>query len=94
MRLTKIVCLLVFCGACQSNMNANLPSPEERVRDYLDRQLSDSPGLQYLVVDPAATRFAYAGGLADVAGRRAMDARTTFDVGGLLDRCDAELFHD
>lgn len=49
------------------------------VASHLDALVRDSkvPGIQYLVVAPEDTVFAYAGGWADIAGRRPMTSSTT-----------------
>jgi D-alanyl-D-alanine carboxypeptidase len=51
----------------------------ERARSALDALVRDSrvPGIQYLVVSPDRAVFEYAGGWADIAGRRPMRATTT-----------------
>jgi D-alanyl-D-alanine carboxypeptidase len=51
----------------------------EAVRFRLDTLVRDSktPGIQYLVVAPEQIIFEYAGGWADIAGRRPLHAATT-----------------
>lgn len=54
-------------------------SGAEATRTYLDGLVRDSkiPGIQYLVVVPEGIAFEYAGGWADLAGRRQLNAGTT-----------------
>ena len=54
-------------------------SGAEAVRSQLDGLVRDAkvPGLQYLVVTPKRFVFDYAGGWADLAGRRKLKASTT-----------------
>jgi len=54
-------------------------SGAQAVRSYLEALLRDAkiPGIQYLVVAPAGVAFEYAGGWADLAGRRQLNAGTT-----------------
>jgi CubicO group peptidase (beta-lactamase class C family) len=51
----------------------------EAAHSHLDAlvRASKTPGIQYLVVSPDQTIFEYAGGWADIAGRRPMDFATT-----------------
>ena len=51
----------------------------ETARSHLDALVRNSktPGIQYLVVAPDHTVFEYAGGWADIAGRRPMNVATT-----------------
>jgi D-alanyl-D-alanine carboxypeptidase len=58
---------------------ATLDKPVGReLTDFLDRYAgSRVPGLQYIVVDAAATRFEYAAGWADIQNRTAMALDTT-----------------
>ena len=60
-------------------MNEPTPSDADSVRSHLDAVVRDSktPGIQYLVVTPDHPVFEYAGGWADIAGRRPMNAATT-----------------
>jgi D-alanyl-D-alanine carboxypeptidase len=56
----------------------NKPVSTDKLTDFLDRQAgSHVPGLQYIVVDAASTRFEYAGGWADIQNRTAMALDTT-----------------
>jgi D-alanyl-D-alanine carboxypeptidase len=51
---------------------------KDQLTGFLDRHVgSKVPGLQYIVVDAAATRFEYAGGWADIQNRTAMTLDTT-----------------
>jgi len=54
-------------------------SGAEATRTYLDGLVRDSkiPGIQYLVVGPEGIAFEYAGGWADLTGRRQLNAGTT-----------------
>lgn len=60
-------------------MDERQPRGSARAHAYLsalvDRQ--QTPGIQYLVIDTAGTRFEYDGGWADVGRRVPMDAATT-----------------
>ena len=60
-------------------MDRHQPDRNERVRSYLNALVtrSKTPGMQYLVVDSAATVFEYNGGWADVGRQIPMDSTTT-----------------
>jgi D-alanyl-D-alanine carboxypeptidase len=60
-------------------MDHHDPDPAQRVRCELDRLVARSrtPGIQYMVVDAASTRFAYYGGSADLRGSEPMRPATT-----------------
>ena len=55
------------------------PEPTAAARSHLDTLVRESrtPGIQYLVLGSDSTIFEYAGGWADIAGRRPMDSATT-----------------
>lgn len=77
-----MIVLVVFYIAavgCRPTMDEPTFSDAEAVRSHLDALVRDSktPGIQYLVVAPDQTVFEYAGGWADIAGRRPMNAATT-----------------
>lgn len=59
--------------------DARRAAPTDRARARLDTVVEEGtvPGVQYLVVDSASVIFEYAGGWADLAGRRPMDPSTT-----------------
>jgi D-alanyl-D-alanine carboxypeptidase len=60
-------------------MDVNQRPAAEQARSHLEALVQNSmvPGIQYLVVSADRTVFEYAGGWADVAGRRPIDAATT-----------------
>ncbi|OOY45791.1 serine hydrolase domain-containing protein [Solemya velum gill symbiont] len=57
-------------------------SSDETTRFYLDRLVQDAkvPGIQYLAVGPNQTVFNYAGGWADIKGRRPLHSSTTLSA--------------
>jgi D-alanyl-D-alanine carboxypeptidase len=77
-----MIVLALFCLAfvnCRPTVSEPALSNAEAVRSHLDAVVRDSkvPGIQYLVVAPDHTVFEYAGGWADIAGRRPVNAATT-----------------
>jgi len=60
-------------------MDERALSGPEAARSHLDGLVRDAkiPGIQYLVVAPQRTVFEYAGGWADLAGRRQLKSSTT-----------------
>jgi len=60
-------------------MDTRQPPPAQSARASLDSLVRDSkvPGIQYLVVTADKTVYEYAGGWADIAGRRPMTPETT-----------------
>jgi D-alanyl-D-alanine carboxypeptidase len=73
------VCVSLALSACRQTMDFDQRPAAERARSALDALVRDSsvPGIQYLVVSADRTVFEYAGGWADIAGRRPMHATTT-----------------
>jgi CubicO group peptidase (beta-lactamase class C family) len=76
-RLATVVVLVLV--ACEPSMDQRISDRRERARAYLSALIarSGTPGLQYLVLDSAATRFEYDGGWADVGRQVPMDSTTT-----------------
>ena len=71
--------LVVAAIGCRPIMDERTVSGALAVRSRLDALVRDSkaPGIQYLVVAPEQIVFEYAGGWADLAGRRPLNAATT-----------------
>lgn len=59
-------------------MDVPTGSSADRARAYLDQAVaSQTPGVQYAVIDSSGLRFTYATGWADIAANRRMDTATT-----------------
>src|SRR3990172_204354 len=71
--------LCVATTACRPTMHERTASGAGAVRSHLDALVRDSktPGIQCLVGAPEQTVFEYAGGWADITGRRPLNAATT-----------------
>jgi D-alanyl-D-alanine carboxypeptidase len=71
------ICLAL--GACRPIMDTRQLPSSPSARAALDSLVRDSkvPGIQYLVVTAETAVFDYAGGWADIAGRRPMTPETT-----------------
>jgi len=63
-------------------MNREIPERNSRVQEFIDRALAANkfPGLQYLVLAPDSILFNYAGGFADIAGKRPLAPGTTMMI--------------
>jgi D-alanyl-D-alanine carboxypeptidase len=71
-----LCCLLAL--AAQSRFKGGQPVSRNQLEGTLEQYLeSQTPGLQYLVVDAQKTLYAYAGGWADLARHRPMTLQTT-----------------
>lgn len=63
-------------------MNYEIQNRDIRVRDFINRRVksNDSPGIQYIVLNPKSTVFSYPGGWADVIASRPMQPSTTMMI--------------
>jgi len=66
-------------AACSPTMDTSQPDRTARLRQYLTAVIarSETPGLQYFVVDSARSLFEFNGGWADIAHRVPMQDSTT-----------------
>ncbi|OGB62527.1 MAG: serine hydrolase [Caldithrix sp. RBG_13_44_9] len=71
--------LLLFIGGCQLTMNDSIHDRKARVQDFIEKQLQakNFPGIQYLLLNSNSLLFEFAGGWADVSGKRPMQTGTT-----------------
>lgn len=77
--MIALAMLYIVAVGCRPTVDEHTFSDAEAVRSHLDALVRDSktPGIQYLVVAPDQIVFEYAGGWADIAGRRPLNAATT-----------------
>jgi CubicO group peptidase (beta-lactamase class C family) len=80
--LEIVVLPLLILPGCHSSMDYSIKDTHLRVVEDISGRLAsdDAPGVEYVVLDRESTLFSFAGGWADISGRRGMDSSTTMMI--------------
>lgn len=77
-----ICALLSVSCASRININYDISNINERLKDYLDKHVSDNqfPGIQYVIFDDSKILFSYSGGMAKIKLKEKVHDNTLFNV--------------